>query len=677
MASVNQGWWAAWQSRWLSNGDAARLFGWVWSNDSDIAADKSLAAGVLAQPADVINGTPNDDSLVGTSGDDTLNGRQGADTMTGAGGNDLYLVDNLGDQVIELAGEGTDTVKSRVDHTLAANVENLVMVGGLSLHGTGNEQANRIDGNQGDDTLDGADGDDTLLGHRGNDELLGGAGNDLLQGGVGDDLLDGGSGADTLRGGAGNDSYVVDDLADVTFERADAGVDTVYTSVDWTLAANVENLVMTGWPPAPGLTGIGNALDNAMSGGLGDDFIDGGDGDDTIEGGYSLSPSSADTLMGGDGNDSIHTGGGYHEDQMYGGAGNDTLSGAGGSLHGDDGDDLLIGGTGYGHHAVSNSLSGGAGQDTLQGGGFMDGGDGDDLIDSAYAYGAYGGAGNDTITGSGGGGYTDYDLDAGDGDDQVSVWSVNHLTIAGGTGNDSIVGDSVTRVDIDAGTGNDTVSASSGSGQRFTVSGGGGSDVVTASGYGGEVYGDGGNDRLTVVGRSATDVHADGGAGNDTLTAGGGVATLTGGDGDDTFVLQGRESEWQNMVFVADFLGGDDTLAVSQSHLAVGNGDQQVDGAVTVTGPGGFDAGAELVIVAADIFGDLSLDKAAAAIGSANQSYEAGQTVLFMVDNGTDSWALYFTSSGADASVSAAELSVVGRLSGAATTSAEDIVWSV
>ena len=125
-----------------------------------------------------------------------------------------------------------------------------------------------------------------------------------------------------------------------------------------------------------------------------------------------------------------------------------------------------------------------------------------------------------------------------------------------------------------------------------------------------------------------------------------------------------------------EHMGGEDTLAVSQSHLAVGNGDQQVDGAVTVPGPGGFDASAELVIVAADIFGDLTLDKAAAAIGGANQSYEAGQTVLFMVDNGTDSWALYFTSAGQDAAVSAAELSIVGRLNGAASTGAEDIVWS-
>ena len=46
----------------------------------------------------------------------------------GGKGDDTYVVDGL-DTVVELLGEGTDTVQSTVDHALGANVENLVLVG--------------------------------------------------------------------------------------------------------------------------------------------------------------------------------------------------------------------------------------------------------------------------------------------------------------------------------------------------------------------------------------------------------------------------------------------------------------------------------------------------------------------------------------------------------------------
>ena len=72
-----------------------------------------------------------------------------------------------------------------------------------------------------------------------------------------------------------------------------------------------------------------------------------------------------------------------------------------------------------------------------------------------------------------------------------------------------------------------------------------------------------------------------------------------------------------------------------------------------------------------------TLDAAAAVIGSANQAYAPGQTVVFMVDNGSDSWALYFQSSDTDATVSAAELSIVARLTGTTSTAADDIIWGV
>lgn len=47
----------------------------------------------------------------------------GADTMIGGLSNDTYTVDNAGDQVIEVAGEGTDTVAARISYALGANLE--------------------------------------------------------------------------------------------------------------------------------------------------------------------------------------------------------------------------------------------------------------------------------------------------------------------------------------------------------------------------------------------------------------------------------------------------------------------------------------------------------------------------------------------------------------------------
>jgi trimeric autotransporter adhesin len=235
------------------------------------------------------------DTLVGLDGSDTLDGGTGADTMTGGAGNEQYYVDNAGDQTIELANEGIDTVRSTIDVTLAANVENAVLLGTANIGATGNGLNNVMTGNAGDN------------------QFIGGAGVDQLKGLDGNDTLDGGVGSDRLYGGTGDDSYVVDTSGDLIFENAGEGIDTVQSSSTFVLAANVENLELTG---SANLNGTGNGEDNLLSGNDGANILYGGLGQDGLNGN-----GGADVLKGEDGNDSLT--GGAARDRFYGGTGAD------------------------------------------------------------------------------------------------------------------------------------------------------------------------------------------------------------------------------------------------------------------------------------------------------------------------------------------------------------------
>jgi Ca2+-binding RTX toxin-like protein len=77
--------------------------------------------------------------LNGEDGNDVLNGGLGADTLNGGAGNDTFVVDNLGDTVIEAAGGGVDLVQtSLASYVLGNEVENLTYTGSANFSGTGN-----------------------------------------------------------------------------------------------------------------------------------------------------------------------------------------------------------------------------------------------------------------------------------------------------------------------------------------------------------------------------------------------------------------------------------------------------------------------------------------------------------------------------------------------------------
>ena len=120
-------------------------------------------------------------------------------------------------------------------------------------------------------------------------------------------MLQGAQGIDTMHGGSGDDTYYVDNIGDVVSESTilgidDGGKDTVISTIDYTLGAYLENLVLGGFA---GTKGIGNSLANTITGNSGDNMLSGMAGNDTLIGG-----SGNDTLSGGKGSDVLEGDGG-------------------------------------------------------------------------------------------------------------------------------------------------------------------------------------------------------------------------------------------------------------------------------------------------------------------------------------------------------------------------------
>ncbi len=241
---------------------------------------------------DRLFGEAGNDRLLGGRGSDVLSGGSGADRLEGQGEADSYVVDNVGDLVLEGVNAGRDRVFSFISYTLPDNVEDLILSGGGQINGTGNDLNNVISVNRA-----GASISNVLAGGPGNDRLYSGSGDDTLSGGQGNDLLVGGGGADDMTGGLGNDTYVTNNDRDRTIEDVGEGTDRVFSSLGETLEANVENLILTG---VLSVAGFGNELRNVMIGNPGRNFLDGGDGNDVLLGG-----AGRDTIVGSLGKDDL------------------------------------------------------------------------------------------------------------------------------------------------------------------------------------------------------------------------------------------------------------------------------------------------------------------------------------------------------------------------------------
>jgi Ca2+-binding RTX toxin-like protein len=399
------------------------------------------------------------------------------------------------------------------------------------------------------DTLTGGSLNDTLLGKGGDDSLSGNAGNDTLVGGDGNDTLNGGTGADQMYGGAGNDTYYVDNVGDVVSD-SDGEHDTVILQIasgTYTIGNGIENVTISN-VSAP-VNVIGNSGDNTITGNGGANKLEGLAGADTLIGG-----AGNDTLDGGTGDDSLIGGIGndlYIVDNAadiiveQANAGIDTVKIDAGFILDEEPDEpdytladniehidasSFAGGIYLEGNSLANALTGGTGNDTL---------DGLDGVDTLK-----GGLGNDTyhvdlkIANAGKSTATISLQDtltelANQGEDTIHLYfdGANYLGTAPAKASTIILAPNFEHLDASQAeawlnlTGNTVANRITGNDGNNIILGLAGND--TLEGLDGNDSLDGGIGNDTLIG----------GDGDDTLMGGVGIDSLIGGDGDDTYLI--------------------------------------------------------------------------------------------------------------------------------------------
>ncbi|MDH6170898.1 Ca2+-binding RTX toxin-like protein [Variovorax boronicumulans] len=569
--------------------------GTTWDAYTLVAMVTSQAPMRGTEGGDVLQGASNsqmlfglsgNDVVTGAGGDDWLDGGSGDDTLSGGFGRDTYVVDNVGDVVLEASDEGIDTVAAPVGWTLGANLENLRLTGSAAIDATGNAldnvllgnaAANRLDGQTGADTLNGGAGDDTYIvdnvadvvveAERGGFEtvessvsftlddnlenlkltgasaidatgnaldnlLVGNDANNSLVGAGGNDTLDGGAGDDVLAAGAGDDTYIVDSASDVVTESSKAGTDTVISSASFTLGVNVENMKLAG---GSAINAVGNTLANILTGNDANNTLDGAGGSDTMRGGLGddtyIVDATGDLVVEdqGQGVDLVQSTATYAlganvENLTL--TGIKAISGTGNAL-----DNVLTG------NSTGNTLTGNDGNDLLDGQGGADsmvGGAGDDsyVVDrTSDVVSELAGEGFDRVRSS-----VTYTLGANV--EQLTLVGDNAINAAGNASDNTLVGNAAANT-LNGGAGNDILEG--GGGNDIYVVDAAGDVTVEQANEGIDLvqssigFALGANlENLTLTGSDAID-----GTGNDAanvLTGNSGANVLNGGAGNDSMV---------------------------------------------------------------------------------------------------------------------------------------------
>jgi Ca2+-binding RTX toxin-like protein len=564
--------------------------------------------------ADLLYGNTFANALSGGNGNDSLYGGTGNDTMSGGDGADMYSVQDAGDIIIETnatvgAAQFDQVVSHVASYTLSANVEQGRIMLTTDANLTGNAGNNILIAGTGNNVLNGADGIDTvsyafgatsgvivnllapgaqatdgsgtdtliaienLIGTAFGDSLTGTNSANVLTGGAGNDFLNGASGNDSMTGGDGGDVYAVHDAGDAVYETnsstAPSEVDTVNSYLaSYTLGANVEDgRIMN----ATAANLSGNALNNFLIAGAGNNILNGAGGTDAVSYMYSTGGVTVNLSLAGA--------------QSTGGSGSDTLlaienllgTGFADSFTGTSGANALYGANG------NDSLDGGLGNDTMGG---ADGADtywlrdaGDVIVESNTSATA---AETDMVYSY----LADYTLGA-----NIEQASVMVDTAANLTGNlmDNLLIAGAGANTLNGFFGTDTVSyatALSGVSVSLLVAGaqatgGSGSDILlevenlTGSNFADVLAGGNGDNVLT------------GGLGNDSLYGAAGNDTMIGGDGADVYSVQAAGDVVTETKASTSSLESDLVYSYISSYTLGANVEQgriMVSGAASLTG---------------------------------------------------------------------------------------------
>nr|WP_316653141.1 calcium-binding protein [uncultured Gellertiella sp.] len=484
-----------------------------------------------------------DNRIYANKGGDAIYGGAGKDMLFGGTGGDQLYGDD-GDDTL-YGGDGVDSLQGGIGKDVlygGANVD--ILYGGVD--------DDTLYGGAGEDDLTGGDGNDRLYGGDANDSLFGQKGNDTIYGGNGNDFIDGAEGDDIMFGGKGDDDYRVNSAKDVVDETGGGGIDSVTSTVSFVLPTGVENLYLGDFDD---IDGTGNAGDNIIHGNYGTNTLKGLGGNDTLRG------DAKDHLIGGSGNDTYEVGSQLTNVDETDGQGHDsggidtvvascsyvlgaylenlTLNPWSGNIDGTGNalDNRIIGND----HA--NTLSGGDGNDWLDGGGAQPG-----QHDTLK-----GGKGNDTYVVHSSDDVAD-DTD-GAGHDLGGIDTVRasvDYTLGYFVENLVMTGDG----DLSGG-GNNLDNIITGHAHIDRLHGFVGNDTL----YGGAdddwLWGDEDNDKL--YGGDGTD-QLYGGDDSDRLDGGSGNDILTGGVGADSFVFSTRLSAKTNLDHIADFSALEDRI---------------------------------------------------------------------------------------------------------------------
>lgn len=637
---------------------------------------------------DTLTGGAGNDTISGGLGADTIVGGAGVDNLSGGEGGDLFTVATVAHFVgltaaeVVAGGTGADILDFTENAATVISVADLAGISSIeTIRLTGNT-TNTITLADSTFTANGAatltiTDSQATAGMTVNGSAITSSANSLVINGT----VAATGVNDTLTGGSGNDTfnYATSGTIGVSFEATDvinggAGVDTLaltitttaLTAVTLTNVSNIEKITLANTAgtldtsitlaDANFATVTGATIDFSGSTTTGTGTIDASAEDDST---FVITGSTgADTITGGQLADTISGGAGI--DRITGHAGADQLTGGAAA-------DTFV----YTNATVAHSS--GTVVDSITD--FLSG---TDKLEVTLNYSSLTSVLNiNAVRASAGVAGLTLAQDALSGERGQYIYDTTTSQLYINVNADNLITSSDFKIGTNAGTTASATFAADGSDINFVITGGTNADVIIAGGGADTITSGGGADSI------------DAGAGADTITSTAG-GTIIGGLGADSITMNGAGDHVIRFTSAASFdtitntsgwaTGGADKIQISMAGISVGDGNTTI--ANGATGDGNtVGSTAELYVVQTNS-ADITLANVVSAVGPAgitnlalSANVAAGAKIILAFDDGTDTAVYLFTSAAADTTILAAELTLIGFLTGVAATAHGDYVF--